>query len=184
MASSSARMVRSLMERWLGRPSRAVELTEGLFDALRRTYALTFLPIMVQSRGTALAEMGRVQEAITLLKEGIEICEKFGASFRLGVLYNCLGYCYGEICQPVNAWKMNLKSEKIARRQMADSPMGRRGYAEMHAMATVNLMENLLDQGKTDEEIARHLTNLGHSSPKNTQAVLPSTVASPRLSSS
>jgi len=36
-------------------------------------------------------------------------------------------------------------------------------------------------QGKTDEEIAQHLTGLGYASPKNTQAVLPSTVKTTRL---
>ena len=151
VALSSARMVRSLMERWLGRPSIAVELTEGMFEALRGIYALTFLPIVAQARGLALAEMGRVQEAISLTKEGIEICEKFGASFRLGALYNCLGYCYAEILQPVRAWKMNLRSEEVARQQMLDSPMGRSGYAEILAMATANLMENLFEQGKPEE---------------------------------
>jgi DNA invertase Pin-like site-specific DNA recombinase len=39
----------------------------------------------------------------------------------------------------------------------------------------------LSQQGKSDEEIARHLTNLGHSSPKNTHQVLPSTVKFIRL---
>jgi hypothetical protein len=35
--------------------------------------------------------------------------------------------------------------------------------------------------GQSDEEIAQHLTELGHSSPKNNRAVLPSTVATIRL---
>ena len=39
----------------------------------------------------------------------------------------------------------------------------------------------LSQQGKTDEEIAQHLTERGHSSPKNTRAVLPSTVTTIRL---
>jgi DNA invertase Pin-like site-specific DNA recombinase len=48
--------------------------------------------------------------------------------------------------------------------------------AEMEA-AIVELSQ----QGKTDDEIAQHLTELGLSSPKNTQAVLPSTVKTVRL---
>jgi len=39
----------------------------------------------------------------------------------------------------------------------------------------------LSQQGKTDDEIAHHLTELGHVSPKNTQTVLPSTVKTIRL---
>jgi len=40
---------------------------------------------------------------------------------------------------------------------------------------------DLSQQGWSDEAIAQHLTQLGHSSPKNTQVVLPSTVATIRL---
>ena len=39
----------------------------------------------------------------------------------------------------------------------------------------------LSQQGKTDQEIAQHLTELGFSSPKNTHAVLPNTVKTIRL---
>jgi hypothetical protein len=39
----------------------------------------------------------------------------------------------------------------------------------------------LSQQGKTDDEIAHHLTELGHVSPQNTQTVLPSTVKTIRL---
>jgi hypothetical protein len=39
----------------------------------------------------------------------------------------------------------------------------------------------LSQQGQTDEQIAQHLTELGHYSPKNPQAVLPSTVKTIRL---
>jgi DNA invertase Pin-like site-specific DNA recombinase len=39
----------------------------------------------------------------------------------------------------------------------------------------------LSQQGKSDEDIARHLTKLGHASPKHLQSVLPSTVKTIRL---
>lgn len=39
----------------------------------------------------------------------------------------------------------------------------------------------LSQQGQSDEDIARHLTELGHASPKHLQSVLPSTVKSIRL---
>jgi len=44
-----------------------------------------------------------------------------------------------------------------------------------------NTIVALSQQGQTDEEIARHLTTLGHTSPKHPQAVLPSTVRFVRL---
>ena len=68
----------------------------------------------------------------------------------MGRLYNTLGYCYGEIHHPEEAWKWNLKSEGIARKLMEQYPHGgpRR---EIVAQANVNLMENLFDQGNTEE---------------------------------
>ena len=44
-----------------------------------------------------------------------------------------------------------------------------------------NTILELTQQGKTDQEIAQHLTHLGLASPKNPQAVLPSTVRTIRL---
>ncbi len=145
-----ARNFRSMTERWLGRPRKTVDLTEGMVESLRKTYALTPLPVLIQTRGVALAEIGRIEDAIAIIKDGIDILEKFGAFFRLGALYNCLGYCYGEIYQQDYAWRFNRRSEEIARGQMKEYPMGRRGYAEIVAQANVNLMENLFDQGNLD----------------------------------
>jgi tetratricopeptide (TPR) repeat protein len=145
-----ARNYRSMTERWLGRPRKTIDLTEGMFESLRKTYALTPLPPLIQTRGVALAEIGRIEDAIALIRNGIDILEEFGAFFRLGALYNCLGYCYGEIHQHEQAWKYNLRSEEITRGQMKEYAKGRRGYAEIVAQANVNLMENLFDQGKLD----------------------------------
>jgi tetratricopeptide (TPR) repeat protein len=102
-------------------------------------------------RGLALAEIGRTEEGISLIESGIDMWEKFGALFGLGRLYNCLGYCYGEIHQPERAWAFNLKGEQTARQLKEKHPLGRRQYAEVVAQSSVNLMENLFDQGCLDE---------------------------------
>jgi class 3 adenylate cyclase/tetratricopeptide (TPR) repeat protein len=146
----TARMTRSFTERLLGYPKKTIELTEGMFEALRKSYSLIPLMYLILVRGNALAEIGRIEDSIAILRNGIEIFEKFGAFFRLASFHNSLGYCYGEIHQHQHAWKLNLKSEEIARRQMEEYPLGRRLYAELAAQASVNLMENLFDQGKLD----------------------------------
>ena len=150
-AISSNRGLRALSERWLGRPRKTVELTEGLLEPLRGMFNLNQLSGLIFIRGVALAEIGRIEEGMELLKEGIDICEKLGGKFMLGRLYNALGYCYQEIHDPERAWDFNLRSEKVARQMMKQYPMGREMAGEVLAQASVNLMENLFDQDKPEE---------------------------------
>jgi len=143
--------LRALAERWLGRPGKAIELTEGMVDTLSKMFNLGQLSGLIFLRGLSLAEIGRIEDAFAALKYGIDLCERFGGAFHLGRLYNTLGYCYGEIHHPEVAWKWNLKSEAIARKLMEQYPVGGSIAAEIVAQANVNLMENMLDQGKTEE---------------------------------
>ena len=140
----------ALSERWVGRPGKAIELTEGLVEELRSIFGMHYLPLVIWIRGLALAETGRIEEALGLFREGIEICEKSGSNFYLVRLYNCLGYCYSEICDPGKAWNWNERSEEAARKLMSQYPMGRQLAAEVVAQASVNMMENLFDQGNPD----------------------------------
>jgi tetratricopeptide (TPR) repeat protein len=140
----------AVVERWLGRPGKTVELTEGLVDALSKMFSLSHLSGLIFIRGLSLAEIGRIEDAFAALKHGIDLCEKFGGAVHLGRLYNTLGYCYNEIHNPEEAWKWNLKSEGIARKLMEQYSGGPIG-PEIVAQANVNLMENLFDQGKTEE---------------------------------
>jgi tetratricopeptide (TPR) repeat protein len=114
-------------------------------------FNLNQLSAFIYFRGLSLAEIGRIEDAILTLKHGIDLCEKFGYPVHLGRLYNTLGYCYGEIHHPEEAWKWNLKSDGIARKLMEQYPMRGLIAAEIVAQANVNLMENLLDQGKKEE---------------------------------
>jgi len=150
-AVMATRGIRAVSERWLGRPGKTVELTEGLTDAVSKMFNLTQLSGLIFIRGLSLAEIGRIEDAIAALKHGIDLCEKFGGAVHLGRLYNTLGYCYSEIYCPEESWKWNLKSEEISRKLMEQYPMGAPIAAEIVAQANVNLMENLFDQGKTEE---------------------------------
>ncbi len=146
----AARVVRAFIERLLGNPQKTVELTEGMIESLRKSFSLPALPNVMFMRGVALAEVGRIEEGIAMMRDGVDILEKFGAVYRLGSLLNSLGYCYSEIHQHADAWMLNLKGEEVARRQMSEYPLGRHLYAEIVAQANVNLMENLFDQGNVD----------------------------------
>jgi class 3 adenylate cyclase/tetratricopeptide (TPR) repeat protein len=146
----TARLTRTFTERLLGNPEKSVELTEGMFESLRKFFAMNPLMNLILLRGMSLAEIGRIEDSLALFKEGIEIFEKLGASLRLGSFNNCLGYCFGEIHQHNHAWKYNQRSEGIVRRQMEEYPMGRGLYGEILAQTNVNLMENLFDRDEMD----------------------------------
>ena len=145
------RGLRALSERWLGRPGKTIELTEGVVEALRSIFNLNQLSGLMFIRGLSLAEFGRIEDGIELLRDGIDICEKFGGALMLGRLYNSLGYCYREIYCPERAWRLNSRSEEVARKLMEQYPLGREMAGEVVAQANVNLMENLFDRGRPDE---------------------------------
>jgi tetratricopeptide (TPR) repeat protein len=128
-----------------------VELTEGALELLRSMFNLNQLSGLIFIRGIALAETGRIEEGMELLREGIDICEKLGGELMLGRLYNALGYCYQEIHAPERAWDLNLRSEKVSRDLMKQYPMAREMAGEVVAQASVNLIENLFDQDKREE---------------------------------
>ena len=146
-----ARVNRSFAERWLGRPEKTIELTEGLAELAREMSNISGLSYVVSFRGVALAEVGRTEEGMEILKKGIDLCEEFGVFLNLGCLYNCLGYCYGEIYQPDSAMALNRKSAELAMTLMGRYPKGKQQYAEMFAQSKVNQMENLFDQGNLED---------------------------------
>jgi len=150
-----ARYIRAISERWLGRPRKAIELTNGMTESILRMRGIIGFSMLIMHRGIALAEVGQIEDSIGIIRSGIDLCEKFGALYYLGPLYNCLGYCYGEIDQIEQAKKFNLKSEEIARRLLDKYPMGRRHWAHALGNAEASLAENSLDQGNLDEALER-----------------------------
>jgi hypothetical protein len=110
-----ARHYRAIIERWLGRPDKFLELTEGMLQTRRDMWNLIPLAYLSYHSGVALAEIGRSEEGIVTIKDGIDMCEKFGIVLVLGSLYNAVGYCYGEIHHPERASQFNLRGEQIAR---------------------------------------------------------------------
>jgi tetratricopeptide (TPR) repeat protein len=145
-----SRLIRSIWERHLGRPRKTVELTEGMIELLKTSYNINITSNVIWIRGVALAEIGRIDEAVATLTEGVEICERYGALYRLDTLYNCLGYCYGEIYQLEQARELNTKAEELSRMLMVKHPFGRRQWAHGLGEAVMGLTENLFDQGDED----------------------------------
>ena len=143
-----ARMQRSYSERWLGRAEKSIEFTEGVVGLSQKVGNLAMASIIIGSRGTALVEIGRIEEGIELLNSGIELDEKHGGFFKYALKFNTLGYCYSELHQHEKALELNLRSEEIARGLFNKYPNGRLNHAEMIAQANINVFENLFDQGK------------------------------------
>jgi tetratricopeptide (TPR) repeat protein len=144
-------MLRAFSEIWLGKPNKAIELTEGLSDEVRSLYNLYAAGGVMMLRGWSLAEFGRIDDGIEIINDGIELIEKFGESLNLSRLYNTLGYCFQEIYHPNRAWALNIKGRDLAMEIAGKYPMGRQKALETAAQAEVNLMENLSDSGRIDE---------------------------------
>jgi class 3 adenylate cyclase/tetratricopeptide (TPR) repeat protein len=148
---SLSRFVRAIFERFLGQPRKCVELTEGMVESMLSMSNISVFAIMCTHRGMALAEMGRIEDAMVILRHTIDQFEKFGVSYYLGPLNNCLGYCYGEIYQTGLARKFNLESEEIERRLLKIHPIGRREWAHELGHTLTSLVENHLDEGNVDD---------------------------------
>ncbi len=149
-AISGVHLIQAMAERWLGLPEKAVEMTEGVVEAMRSMFYLEIASLGIYIRGLALAELGRIEEAMRLLQPGIQNCESLGIKIHLGRLYNCLGYCFMEIQQIEKAQELNSRSRELGRELMVGYPSGRQVAAEIVAHAEVNLMENLFDLGDSD----------------------------------
>lgn len=150
-----ARLIRSIWERHLGRPRKTVELTEGMVELLQSSYNINITSNVIWIRGVALAEIGQIEQAVAGLSEGIELCERFGAFYRLDTLYNCLAYCYGEVYQLEPARELNTKAEELARMLLVKYPFGRRQWAHGLGEAVMGLAENLFDLGDKDTAWSR-----------------------------
>ena len=114
------------------------------------TFYVEAASLGIYARGMALAEIGRIEEAMRIVQYGIQTCESLGVTVHLGRLYNCLGYCFMEIQQIEKARGLNFRSQELGRELMEGYPSGRQISAEIVAHATVNLMENLFDLGDPD----------------------------------
>ncbi len=134
-AISTVRLSRAIAERWLGLPEKAVELTEGVVEALQSMFYLEVASLGIYVRGLALAEIGRIEEAMRILQYGIQTCESLGVTVHLGRLYNCLGYCFMEIQQIEKARGLNSRSRELGRELMEGYPAGRQIAAEIVAHA-------------------------------------------------
>jgi tetratricopeptide (TPR) repeat protein len=143
-------MYRAFIERWLGQPVKTIESSEGIFEVCMTLFEYAIALWVISVRGPALSEIGRISESINLIESGINISLRSNSNVRLGTLYNCLGFCYSEICLPEQAWGFNQKAESISSEEMRRFEFGQRQRAEAYAQTQVNLLENLFDQGQAD----------------------------------
>jgi len=150
-AALSGRLLRAVFERYLGRPQKTVELTEGALESALGVFNVTILGHVIVHRGIALAETGKIENSMAVMKNGIDVYEKFGVQYHLAALYNCLGYCYTELYQAEEAWEANVRSERIARNLFEKYPIGRRHWGHQIGHAETSLVETLFEQGELAE---------------------------------
>ena len=150
-AISTVRLSRAIAERWLGLPEKAVELTEGVVESLLSTFYIEVASLGIYVRGVALAEIGRIEEAMKILNDGIQTCESLGRHGPFGAALQLSGLLlHGDSTDRKGAGtefpKPGIRSRAHGRKPLRDDGSA----AEVVAHATVNLMENLFDLGDSD----------------------------------
>lgn len=103
-----ARFTRSIIVRWIGEPQNAIELNEGMIESMGKVFNFNLSSNVILFRAIPLAEIGRIEEAMSILQYGIDISNKWGPFWRHASFLNTLGYCYGELHQYQTAWKLNI----------------------------------------------------------------------------
>jgi DNA-binding winged helix-turn-helix (wHTH) protein len=93
---------------------------EAVGDRMRLATSCTDVLRMTWMRGMALANQGRISDALELLQEGMKMAEINGERFWFSRMPNTVGWIYSELLDPETALKYNLRGVTAA--QQADMP--------------------------------------------------------------
>jgi hypothetical protein len=117
---------------------------------LQSVYNIYLASSLSFTRGWALTDVGRYQEAINHLTQWIDIIERNAIVIAGGRCYNGLGWVYSELYDLSRAYDLNLRALEHAI-ALGQSPAFVYSASEMRAMAEVNLVENRFEMGMVDE---------------------------------
>jgi len=95
-------------------------------------------------------ELGRYNEAIPYLNQGLDIAEKNSLHFFICRYYNTLGWTYSELYNLKKAFNFNNQALENAI-ALKKSPAMAYIVGEIRAMTEVNIIENEVEMGKIDE---------------------------------
>ncbi|MGD8891142.1 MAG: adenylate/guanylate cyclase domain-containing protein, partial [Desulfobacterales bacterium] len=140
----------AVVERFRGNPRRALELTEALIEPLQSAFLLGSANYLNLLFSWAQTEIGRYNEAVRYLEQGLDIAKKNSLNFFIFRYYNTLGWTYSELYSLKKAFHFNNQALKnvIA---LKKSPAMAYIVSEIRAMTEVNLLENKFEMGKEDE---------------------------------
>jgi len=144
-----ARFALAVLERLNGNPQRSLELTEGLVEMLQSAFNIYVASGLSVTRGWAMTEAGRYNEAIQFQSRWINILEQSANYQWLPRCYNGQGWTYSEVYDLEKAYDFNNRSLEGAF-TLQKSPANLMAR-HMQAQAEVNLMENEFEMGKLNE---------------------------------
>jgi class 3 adenylate cyclase/tetratricopeptide (TPR) repeat protein len=112
---------------------------------LAHTERMTSLAIQpLWFMGLSLTALGQYGRSISVLQEGVDLCDRIGAPAFKSRLLNSLGWCMAEIGSAEHARQFNQQGTELAREMVE---LGLVGAAELYANAEINLAGNRIMQG-------------------------------------
>ena len=129
------------------------ERARELAQAERMT-ALAIQPLWFM--GLSLTALGQYERAVSVLQQGVDLCDRIGARAFKSRLLNSLGWCMAEIDCAERARQYNQEGTVLAREMVE---LGLVGADELYANAEINLAGNRIALGDPEGALA-HLEPL------------------------
>jgi tetratricopeptide (TPR) repeat protein len=150
MVLGQVQLYLSLLARWRGDTQKASRLTEGIVERLQSSFSIFLAGGGCFVRGMALADTGKYEEAIRLMRQWIGILENHEIFVQLGRIANVLGWAYTEVYDHAKAKRCYSQSLEIAI-DLEKNPAMRFLASHLKAMAEVSLMENTFEMSTLDD---------------------------------
>jgi class 3 adenylate cyclase/tetratricopeptide (TPR) repeat protein len=135
-------------DEWRGEYRAAIPLAERALSIARRE-GMTHVAVYPQwLLGLALCCVGEYGRALSVLREGLELCDRVGDRAFKTRLLNSLGWCCSEIGSHARASEYNRESTVLAREMVEMGLVP--GAPELYANAAINLAGNHIAAGDLD----------------------------------
>jgi DNA-binding CsgD family transcriptional regulator len=148
----------------LGRNDDCRRRGEEALMLVRRLGAPALESELLNSLGLSAANLGRQQEALMLLREGLEVAQTAGDPESLGLAYCNLSSILGSYCRFEEAVAVALEGADVSRRLGVELVMG--------LWCIANAAENLVDLGRFEEADELTARALEYDARDTTAAVL------------
>ncbi|TFH22471.1 MAG: tetratricopeptide repeat protein, partial [Myxococcales bacterium] len=144
--ASFARSMRAQIAEWIGDFDESIRLNDAIMPIFQEIGRPDLLIQTAWFKAKSLTCLGRYAEAVVMLEECIDLCERVGARAFQARLLNTLGWCYGEMGAYEQAMKLNRRALEMAGRMVELDLVA--GASELYANAGVNLANDLIARGE------------------------------------